>query len=123
MIVAGFGCALLVAVMALVVRPWEQSPPPSRLRPSGATGLLGAPLPSGAKLIDSRTSGGTSGENYSISASEYDILAFFEKEMVTQGWEREEESDTRSSRSFKKGGSELVVIANSDGTTFWLSAP
>jgi hypothetical protein len=122
MIVAGFACALLVAVIAALVR-WEQAPPPSRLRPSGATGLLGAPLPSGARLIYRRTSGRTSGESYSLSASEYDTITFFEKEMVAHGWKREEESDTRSSRSFRKGGSELVVIVNPDGTKFMLSAP
>jgi hypothetical protein len=122
MIVAGVACALLVAVIALIVerdRRVFSTKPPSRLRPSGATGLLGAPLPSEAKLMERRTSA----EVYSVSASQTDILTFFEQAMVAQGWKRDEELDTQSSRSFKKGDVELLVVAGVASKTFSLSMP
>jgi hypothetical protein len=98
--------------------------PPSRLQPSGASGLHGVPLPMGFKLIEQRTgnrkAGQGAGERYSISASETDILRFFEQEMTAAGWSRLEGDDTRSTRAFRKDGREVVVMTDFDGGTFTL---
>lgn len=116
---------LLLATLAVIVGCGKPAPL-SSLQPSGTTGLLGAPIPTGAKLTERRagdpTTGHDSGEQYSISASATDIIAFFDEAMVADGWERAG-PDTKNSRSFQKGGRELVVMSNYDGGTFMLTRP
>ena len=63
---------------------------PLVLRASGQTGLLGAPLPDGARLLE-RTRGNPAEyidptETYSIEATANDIDLFFKHEMVNAGW-------------------------------------
>ena len=62
----------------------------SSLAASGQTGLLGVPLPAGARLTE-RTRGNAAeyidpSETYAISATANDITAFFEREMPKAGW-------------------------------------
>ncbi|WP_420449268.1 hypothetical protein [Candidatus Palauibacter sp.] len=76
------------------------------LKPSGQAGLLGVPLPEGARLIE-RTPGDTANhidprEAYKTSAGSPEISAFFAAQMPAAGWLRLGES-TATALLFQKG--------------------
>lgn len=105
--------------------------PPAPALPSGAshlagsnrTGLLGAPLPEGAKLIE-RTAGDPAAgrdpsERYAISASAAEIMAFFNEAMPKAGWAKDGPSSP-TSEFFRKGNLMIAVLASREGGTFTL---
>ena len=102
------------------------APPPARatdLQASGESGLLGAPLPVGAQLLE-RTPGNPAAgvdprERYSISASAAAIAAFFRRQMQAAGWARDGTS-TETVLFFQKGRLMLGVLIGRDGGTFTL---
>ena len=105
--------------------PPSPTPPSnaSRLAGSSQTGLLGVPLPEGARLIE-RTAGDPSAgrdpsERYSISASAAEIIAFFNEAMPTAGWAKDGPSRPTSA-FFRKGNLMIGVLTNKDGGTFTL---
>ena len=67
--------------------------PDSSLAPSGRTGLLGAPLPEGAELVEhdsgDHEAGQDPSEQYAISASVEDIASFFLEAMLAAGWRKD----------------------------------
>ena len=99
------------------------SAPVPDLKPSGATGLLDAPLPAGAVLLD-RTAADPAlsrdaSERYSISGNAAAIAAFFNREMTRAGWTRDPTS-TETALFFEKGRYVLGVLMNRRGGTFTL---
>ena len=83
------------------------------LQVSGRTGLLGVPLPEGARLTES-TSGNLAEyvdptETYAISASASEITAFFNREMVRAGWFK---SATGMFIQFEKGSRVLGIYVS-----------
>jgi hypothetical protein len=119
--------AVMLGLFMHSMKSSGESAPRGGLQSSGKAGLFGAPLPIGANLTERRVgdpvTGSGSAEQYSLSASAKDILAFFEIEMVAAGWERDFVQDTRSSRTFQKGGRELIVMTNVDAGMFILTRP
>lgn len=97
--------------------------PAAALQSSGATGLLGAPLPVGATLTERRPGDSASGadpaEQYAIAASAADIAAFFDTAMPAAGWVKAADS-TPTSMYFEKGNVVLGVIMKSRGNSFTL---
>jgi len=100
--------------------------PPSdaaRLAGSGRTGLLGAPLPEGARLTE-RTAGDPAAgrdpsERYAITASAAEIMAFFNEAMPKAGWAKDGPAGPTSA-FFRKGNLMIGVLTNRDGGTFTL---
>lgn len=91
------------------------APPAARssLTASGQVGLLGVPLPEGAKLTE-RTPGDPANyvdpkEAYSISATASDIAAFFGRAMPESGWSKDGVS-TETALFFQKGNLMIVVM-------------
>ncbi len=88
------------------------------LETSGRTGLLGVPLPSGARLTE-RIPGNPfeytdPSETYAISADAGDITAFFNREMPKAGWRK---SASGMFIEFRKGNRVLgVYISNNKFT-------
>ena len=85
----------------------------SSLMASGQVGLLGVPLPEGAKLTE-RTPGDPANyvdpkEAYTISATASDIAAFFGRAMPESGWSKDGVS-TETGLFFQKGNLMIVVI-------------
>jgi hypothetical protein len=115
---------LLLFVVCVFVGCKKPAPPVSRLRPSGTRGLLGAPLPVGVKVADQRAAdpvaGGDSVEYYLITATKTDIIGYFERAMVADGWVIEE-ADARTYRLFRKGEKKLGVLTDIDGGKFSLN--
>ena len=102
------------------------APPPadaSSLKASGQTGLLGAPLPEGARLTEqtpgNRAAGRDPYESYAISATAVDIAAFFNRAMPGAGWSKDGAS-TKTTLFFQKGNLVLGVLIDSDGGSFAL---
>ena len=97
---------------------------PSRtLARSSSIGLLGAPIPAGAKLIE-RTQGNPSEgvdprERYQIEASAEQILGFYRNEMPKAGWKLLF-SSTGNALFYRKDNLELGILTNRDGLTFTL---
>ena len=100
------------------------APPPanaSSLKASGQTGLLGAPLPEGVRLVEqipgNRAAGRDPRERYAISATADDIAAFFNRAMPGSGWSKDGTS-TKTTLFFQKGNLILGVLVNRDGGSF-----
>lgn len=98
-------------------------PTATRLAVSGRTGLLGAPLPEGARLIE-RTAGDPAEdrdprERYAISASAAEIMDFFNEAMPKAGWAKDGQSRPTGA-FFRKGNLMIGVLTNRDGSTFTL---
>lgn len=95
----------------------------SRLAASNRTGLLGVPLPEGAKLIQQRAGDPAAGrdpsQRYAISASAAEIIAFFSEVMPAGGWAKDGPSGPTSA-FFRKGNLMIGVLTNRDGGTFTL---
>ena len=95
----------------------------STLKASTQTGLLGVPLPEGAKLTHRTPGDPASGrdpsERYTVSASAAEIAAFFNQAMPRAGWAKEGAS-TKTARIFRKGNLMIGVLINSRGGTFTL---
>ena len=90
---------------------------------SSQTGLLGVPLPAGARLTE-RTAGDPAAgrdpsERYAISAAAAEIIAFFNEVMPAAGWAKDGPSRPTSA-FFRKGNHMIGVLTNSDGGTFTL---
>lgn len=85
--------------------------PPSGLRLSSTSGMLGVPLPEGARLQD-RGSGPAPDrwERYAVAASASEIEGFFQRAMVSAGWVK----DTILPGAWIKG-QYLIAISSSDG--------
>lgn len=103
------------------------APPPApdakRLAVSGRTGLLGAPLPEGARLIDESAADPSAGrdatEQYEIAATSAEIIEFFKEAMPDDGWVQD--GPTRKDAVFfSKRGRSIVVISDKDEGTFTL---
>ena len=93
------------------------------LRVSSKAGLLGAPLPEGAQLID-RTPGDPAAgrdpsERYSVAATAREIAAFFDREMPKAGWAKEGTS-TETALIFQRRNLMIGVFMNRNGGTFTL---
>ena len=88
-----------------------------------ATGLLGAPLPAGARLIERSEGDPANGvdpsERYQIQATTKQIMSFYDAAMKTAGWQIDQPV-TPTARFFKKGRLMLGVLTNSEGGTFTL---
>jgi hypothetical protein len=101
----------------------REKPAGSLLAVSDTTGLLGVPLPVHAQLTN-RVAGNPSGtadprEEYEISATAEEILAFYESEMPRAGWKKTGPY-SEFMIPFKKGNHIIGVIAHSDGGSFTL---
>jgi len=115
---------LLLASLVIIVGCGKSALPTSLTR-SGKMSVLGAPLPVGFKLVqqgpvDPVT--GDRGEFYSITASASDIMAYFDRAMLEDGWEKAD-PDGANSRYFKKGAVTLAVATNPDGGVIVLTGP
>ena len=102
--------------------------PPTRasttgLRKSPQVGLMGVPLPEGAKLIDRKNADPKSGrdpsERYSISSSAEDVRGFFLREIPLAGWKKDGSSQDFA-LFFQKGKLLIGVLISRDGKTFTL---
>ena len=86
-------------------------------------GLLGAPLPEGARLLERHPGDPASSrdpsERYSLSASADELAAFFDRAMPMVGWTKQGTS-TSTALIFRKGPLMLGVIINSNGGAFSL---
>jgi hypothetical protein len=95
----------------------------ARLAASGRTGLLGVPLPEGAKLIEVTAGDPATGrdpsESYAVSASAAEIMAFFIEAMLKAGWAKDGVSRPTVT-IFRKGNFMIGVFTKSDGGTFTL---
>jgi hypothetical protein len=96
---------------------------PPTLGASNETGLLGVPLPVGARLTQ-RTTGDPAldrdpSERYAVSASAVEIAAFFNQAMPAAGWARDGRS-TSTALFFRKDRLMIGVLINSRGGTFTL---
>lgn len=102
----------------------EPSAPTSEsLADSGATGLLGVPIPEGSSLAE-KTPGdpvtsADPAERYLTSASAIQIREFFEQEMHKRGWAKLGYSDEYA-LFYRKGNVELSISISSSGDTFRL---
>lgn len=104
-------------------------PPPQTVRSSGQLsasvrrGLLGAPLPVGAVLIErtsgDRASGRDPSERYRVRATASAIAEYFARQMPLAGWSSDGAS-TETSLFFRKGALMLGVLMNRSGGTFTL---
>ena len=124
------GCCLVGLLVGLAGCS-ERDGQPAPLSPSGETGLLGAPLPVGAVLIE-RLPGRPARlhdarESYRITASADEIAAFFEREMPKGGWSRDGASQkmptdwrTKFILFFTKRNAMLGVLIDRDGGSFLL---
>lgn len=88
---------------------------------SGESGLLGAPLPGDATLVDKRAADENrdARERYRISASAAEITNFFNTQMPAAGWSKDGASTPRA-LFFRKGKHNLAVLINGDGKSFTL---
>lgn len=96
----------------------------STLKRSGHVGLLGVPLPMGARLVE-KSDGDPDGgvdprERYTIEASAGDLAAFFETELVSEGWFKDGTS-TPTGLFFEKGSVLLGILINSGGGSFTIA--
>lgn len=96
---------------------------PATLTVSDHTGLLGVPLPSGARLME-RTPADPAldrdpSERYAVSASAAEIAAFFTKVMPAAGWQKDGAS-TATALLFRKDKRMIGVLMNGGGGTFTL---
>jgi hypothetical protein len=102
--------------------------PPARPKAAREAGLLGAPLPEGARLADwtaEALPGEPAGqrdrfERYEVDAPAGDIADFFAKAMPLAGWQR---GGAAAPLSFRKGGLTLGVQVKEGGGAFTLTAP
>ena len=93
------------------------------LEASAKAGLLGVPLPAGAKLIE-RFKGNPAeyldpSERYSITATADSIASFFTKQMPKHGWRKDGASQGRF-LIYRKGKFMLGVFVDEDGGGFKL---
>lgn len=91
------------------------------LKASKLTGLLGAPLPEEATLLE-RTPGAAGrdpSERYAISSTAADIAAFFNDAMRADGWAKDGTS-TEDFLIFCKGNLMMGILVSRDGKTFKL---
>jgi hypothetical protein len=95
----------------------------SRLTASIQTGLLGVPLPKGARLIEQTAGDPAAGrdprQRYAISASAAEIMAFFTEVMPAAGWAKDGPSRP-TSVFFRKGKFMIGILTTRDGSTFTL---
>ena len=112
------GLVLAATVFATV-------PAQAELFRSKATGLLGAPLPDGATLVE-RTAGDVANgrdprERYALKATTAEIVDFYVRAMLVTGWSRHPSTNERSGTLFfRKGRAMIGVLVNSKGNTFTL---
>lgn len=91
------------------------------LSPADQTGLLGAPLPAGARLVE-RSDGDPANEvdpseKYEIQATVEQIMAFFDDAMNDAGWQADGPAQP-TARFFTKGSLMIGVLSNRDGGGF-----
>jgi hypothetical protein len=93
------------------------TPPARATKP----GLLGAPLPKGARLTKkvAANSDRDAREEYTVKATAAAIAAFFAAEMAAAGWGRDGVQKP-TFLYFRKGSHKLGVIIDSDGGSFTL---
>ncbi len=95
----------------------------STLTSSNRTGLLGVPLPTGARLTERTPADPTSGrdpsERYAVSASGGEIAAFYSQAMPAAGWAKDGTS-MNNALFFRKGKLMIGVLINREGGTFTL---
>jgi hypothetical protein len=105
-------------------------PPPTGLKASGKVGLLGAPLPEGARLVDwapAPLPGEPAGqrgrfERYEIDAPAGDVADFFSQAMPGAGWANGGRA-APGALAFRKGGLTLTVQVKDGGGAFTLTTP
>jgi hypothetical protein len=120
------GVVAVIAAIAIVVS-WigseESDSSGSALEASGETGLLGAPLPAGATLVESRegdpAAGVDAAESYSITASADEIAAYFEQALADAGWTKTPPSNA-TVLFFERGDAALGVLIDAGGGSFTL---
>jgi len=110
-------------VCQAVNKPQPPAPGVRQLEASKNTGLLGVPLPKGARLIE-RTPGDPSigrdaSERYAIEADIETIEEFFSRELPKAGWAKAGDS-TETWLFFERGRNMIGVIMNRKGGTFTL---
>lgn len=96
--------------------------PPSRA--VAKSGLLGAPIPSGSRLVD-QYSGDPSQyrdpwEKYAVDMTVAEIRRFFDREMPKAGWRKDTVPLRNDMLFFSKGRFELGVIIEGTGRKFML---
>jgi hypothetical protein len=95
----------------------------SGLRRSTQTGLLGVPLPQGAKLVESTPGDPSAGrdpsERYEIAGSSSEIVAFYLKEMLVDGWTKNGVSSA-TTLVFDKSGMMIGILVKKEGGSFTL---
>lgn len=94
-----------------------------KLKESGKTGLLDAPLPEGAKLLRRHEpEPGTNQdprEEYAVEATAGGIATFFEQAMPRHGWTKGKDS-RRDMLFFDKGNLTIGVLIDDKGGSFTL---
>jgi hypothetical protein len=94
-----------------------------RLVASGEKGLLGIPLPVGARLVSRKSGDAVAGqdpsETYQISANATEIASFFTSELIRSGWLKEGIS-TSTGLIYRRGELMIGVLIKRDGGSFTL---
>lgn len=129
----GFIVGLLVLlVVAIVVPSARVAAPPTEaasepveidlLPTATATGLLGLPLPEGARLVEQQAGDPANFvdpmEQYEIDADRRQIMDFYRFAMEPAGWKLD--SAQNNSRFYKKGQLMVGILTNNEGQTFTL---
>lgn len=95
----------------------------AQLTASSDRGLFSVTLPEGATLVDRTAAdparGRDASEQYSLNASDAQIEAFFIREMVASGWQKEG-PELPGMLVFSKGGRKVAVLTSRDAGTFSL---
>lgn len=110
-------------ICQVVNTPKPPMPGTRQLEASKRTGLLGVPLPQGARLIE-RTpgdplAGRDPSERYAIEADNQTVGDFFSRELSKSGWAKDGAS-TETALFFQRGKKMIGVIMSRKGGTFTL---
>lgn len=104
------------------VRQAPIQPQRQTLRRSSSKGLLGVPLPTGARLVSSKPgdSWADPEETYQINATGAQIIDFYNREMIRDGWKRAGWGNSTYEKVFEKGSATIAILSTAGGKTFTL---
>ncbi len=92
------------------------------LKPSAKTGLLGVPLPQGAKLLEDKlgTDKTDQRQTYALKATAQEIVKFYDTLMPTKGWKPYGKSSRPDWRAYQRGTAMIGVGIDEQKGTFFL---
>jgi len=94
----------------------------TNLKPAAKTGLLGVPLPEGAKLLEDKpeTDKTDSRQTYALNATAQEIVEFYDTLMPTKGWEPYGKPFRPDWRAYQRGTARIGVGVDEQKGTFSL---